>query len=71
MSPAAPSTRSSLKILLIRNHLQGNQVRSLVADESALYWRSSESHKELESSVGNERFNLIIADYREAKTDVR
>ena len=59
-----------MKILLIRNHLQGNQVRSLVADESALYWRSSESHKELEASVGNERFNLIIADYREARTDV-
>ena len=41
-----------------------------MADESTLYWRSSDPKKDLDTTLGEERFDLIIADYREAKTDV-
>ena len=70
MPPPAPTTKAPLKILLVRNENQGQRVRSLMADESTLYWRSSDPQKDLETALGEEHFDLIIADYRETKTDV-
>ena len=70
MPPPAPATKAPLKILLVRDETLGHRVRSLMADESTLYWRSSDPPKDLETSLGEEHFGLIIADYRETKTDV-
>ncbi len=70
MPPPASSAKAPLKILLVRNETQGSRVRSLMADESTLYWRSSDPQKDVDTALGEEHFDLIIADYREAKTDV-
>jgi hypothetical protein len=41
-----------------------------MADESTLYWRASDPQKNLDTALGEERFDLIIADHRDSKTDV-
>ena len=70
MPPPASTAKAPLKILLVRNESQGSRVRSLMADESTLYWRASDPQKNLDTALGEERFDLIIADHRDSKTDV-
>ncbi len=61
--------KNPAKILIIKNQAQENRARALIADEASLYWSSSEPRKELSGMLRDERFNLIIVDFRDAKTN--
>ena len=61
--------KTPAKILIIKNQAQENRARALIADETALYWSSSEARKELAGMLRDERFNLIIVDFRDAKAN--
>ncbi len=70
MTPSSSSAKALLKIFLLSDEKQEGHFRTLTADELTLFWRPTDPKDDLDAILGAERFDIVIANYRDSTTDV-
>jgi DNA-binding response OmpR family regulator len=70
MTPSNSPAKAPLKIFLLSDEKHEGHFRTLTADESTLFWRPTDPKDDLDATLGEERFDILIANYRDSTTDV-
>jgi len=70
MTPSQSSAKAPAKILLLSDEKQEGHFRTLTADESTVYWRPTDPRDDLDATLGEEQFDIVIANYRDATIDI-